>query len=201
MVRFVQWGRSFGVRSLQNSWKIFDLSNASYQLGQSPLHSPSVFNFFRPGYIPQDKALADRGAPAPELQIVNETTVGAYINYMTDVIRNGIKTPEPTKAEPLYTNYLLDVVADYSAELALINNTTFTDAEATRVAQSYTQRLNKLLCAGQLSAASAGDIQNALKSALIQKKVVATSVEKDKLDWVAAGILMTMASADYLVQK
>ncbi len=201
MVRFVQWGRSFGVRSLAGSWKMSDLSSASYGLGQSPLHSPSVFNFFRPGYIPPGTALADRGAPAPELQLVNETTVGGYINYMTDVIRNGIKTPEPTKPEPLYANYLLDIVANYSAELALINNTTFTDAEATRVAQSYTQRLNKLLCAGQLSTASAADIQNALKGALIQKKIVATSVEKDKLDWVAAGILMTVASADYLVQK
>jgi uncharacterized protein (DUF1800 family) len=201
MVRFVQWGRTFGFRSLQNSWKIFDLSGASDRLAQSPLHSPSVFNFFRPGYVPQDKALADRKATAPELQIVNETTVGGYINFMSDIVRNGMYAPEPSKAEPLYTNYVVDIVPDYNAEKALINNTSFADAEAARVAQSMTQRLNRLLCAGQLSAASVDVIQTALKGAIIQRKLIATSPDKDKLDWVAAGVLMTLASADYLVQK
>jgi uncharacterized protein (DUF1800 family) len=201
MLRFVQWGRSFGVSSLKNSWKIFDLSNSSYDLGQSPLHSPSVFNFFRPGYVPSGTVLAERGAPAPEMQLVNETTVGGYINFMFDTIRNGRKAPEPSQSEPLYTNYIYDIVPNYAKELTLINNTGFTDAEASRVAQSYTARLNTLLCAGQLSNASASEIQNALKAALIQKKIVVSSTEKDKLDWVAAGLLMTMSSADYLVQK
>jgi uncharacterized protein (DUF1800 family) len=201
MVRFVQWGRTFGLRSLQNSWKIFDLSGASDELAQSPFHSPSVFNFFRPGYVPPDKALADRGATAPELQIVNETTVGGYINFMSGIIRDGMNAPEPTMAEPLYRNYIRDIVPNYSAELALINNTSFSDAEATRVAQSMTQRLNKLLCAGQLSTASASVMQTALKGAIIQKKIIATSPAKDRFDLVAAGVLMTLASSDYLVQK
>jgi uncharacterized protein (DUF1800 family) len=201
MVRFVQWGRSFGLRSVQNSWKLFEMSSTSDRLGQSPLRSPSVFNFFRPGYVPQDKALADRKATAPELQIVNETTVGGYINFMNGIIRDGMYAPEPSQSEPLYRNYLLDIVPDHSAELALINNTSFVDAEAARVAQSMMQRLNKLLCAGQLSAASADIIQTALKGAIIQRKLIATSPEKDRLDLVAAGVLMTLSSADYLVQK
>jgi hypothetical protein len=57
------------------------------------------------------------------------------------------------------------------------------------------------LCAGQFSAATTGLIQNALKAAIIQKKIIATSAEKDRRDLIAAGVLMTMASADYLVQK
>jgi uncharacterized protein (DUF1800 family) len=201
MLRFVQWGRSFGVRSLQNSWKLFEQSNSSNSLGQSPLRSPSVFNFFRPGYVPPGTALAQRGAVAPEFQLVNETTVGGYLNFMSNTIRSGIKAPEPTLAEPLYRNYITDIVANYAPELALLNNTGFTEAEATRVAQAYTQRLNLLLCAGQMGAASQSEIQNALKNAVIQRKIVADSAESLRLDWVAAGILMTMASPDYLVQK
>jgi uncharacterized protein (DUF1800 family) len=201
MVRFVQWGRSFGVRSLGGTWKIFDLSNAANQLGQSPMHSPSVFNFFRPGYVPPGTKLAELGATAPEFQIVNETSVGGYINFMTNTIREGLYAPEPTQSEPLYTNYKLDIVPNYDTELALINNTTVSDTEAARVAQSYTQRLNRLLCAGQLSAASADTIQTTLKNGLLEKKITSSSAVGNKRAWVHAGILMTMVSADYLVQK
>ena len=66
MLRFIQWARTFSVTSAAGSWKIFDLSNAGEQLGQSPLRAPSVFNFFRPGYVPPGTALATADATAPE---------------------------------------------------------------------------------------------------------------------------------------
>ena len=48
-------------------------------LGQSPLRSPSVFNFFRPGYVPPNTAIATAGKQAPEFQLHNESsTVGLY---------------------------------------------------------------------------------------------------------------------------
>src|SRR5256885_4645998 len=50
MVRFVQWGRTFGLRSARGTWKIDNLSDPATRLVQSPLRSGSVFNFFRPGY-------------------------------------------------------------------------------------------------------------------------------------------------------
>jgi uncharacterized protein (DUF1800 family) len=201
MVRFVQWGRTFNLKSLQNSWKIYDQSSTSYGLAQSPLHSPSVFNFFRPGYVPPGTGLA----VAPEFQIVNETTVGGYINFMTDIMRNGMKVPQPDKIDTNYVTPVLDIVPDYNAELALINNTVSSDAEATRVGGALADRLNLILCAGQLSAASLVVVKNALKLAMLQgqpaNRITAASLEKIKLDLVAAGVLMIMASSDYLVQK
>ena len=201
MVRFVQWGRTFNLKSLQNSWKIYDQSSTSYGLAQSPLHSPSVFNFFRPGYVPPGTGLA----VAPEFQIVNETTVGGYINFMTDIMRNGMKVPQPDKIDTNYVTPVLDIVPDYSAELALINNTVSSDAEATRVSGALADRLNLVLCAGQLSADSLAVVKNALKLAMLQgqaaSRITAASLEKIKLDLVVAGVLMIMASSDYLVQK
>lgn len=201
MVRFVQWGRTFNLKSLQNSWKIYDQSSTSYGLAQSPLHSPSVFNFFRPGYVPPGTGLA----VAPEFQIVNETTVGGYINFMTDIMRNGMKVPQPDKIDTNYVTPVLDIVPDYSAELALINNTVSSDAEATRVSGALADRLNLVLCAGQLSADSLAVVKNALKLAMLQgqvaNRITAASLEKIKLDLVVAGVLMIMASSDYLVQK
>jgi uncharacterized protein (DUF1800 family) len=202
MVRFVQWGRTFNLKSLQNSWKIYDQSSSSYGLAQSPLRSPSVFNFFRPGYVPPGTGLA----LGPEFQIVNETTVGGYINFMTNIMRNGMEVSQPDK---INTNYVpptvRDIVPDYSAELALINNTTSSDAEATRVGNALADRLNLILCAGQLSAASLAVVKNALKLAMLQgqpaNRITSASLEKVKLDLVVAGVLMIMASSDYLVQK
>ncbi|MFT3857462.1 MAG: DUF1800 family protein [Aquabacterium sp.] len=68
------------------------LSNTSdpgTSIGQAPFMSPSVFNFFRPGYVPQ----RDEGQPAlvaPEMQLVNEATVVGYFNVVQDMLVNGI---------------------------------------------------------------------------------------------------------------
>jgi uncharacterized protein (DUF1800 family) len=206
MIRLVQWARSFGAVSKAGSWKINDLSDVSYSLGQSPLHSPSVFNFFRPGYVPPGTALAANQATAPEFQIVNETTVGSYVNFMQPVIRDGVSTPSPA-TDDLYKDYVrTDIQGDYSSLLALIDNNTSTDAEAQRVAQALVTRLKLLLTSGQLSSTSVTDITAALKSAMLQsnKKITnanTTAMDTLRRDLVASAILMIMASPDYLVQK
>lgn len=187
MLRFVQWGRTFGLNSNKGSWKIGDLSDPGSRLGQSPLRSPSVFNFFRPGYIPPSTALAAAGAVAPEFQLVNESSVGGYLNYMQGVIRNGIyvNAPElPNNASTSNNGY--DIKASYTNELAIV-----TDADA------LVARINLLMCAGQLSAATVKLIADALKAT----PVTNASTDSVKLDRVAAAVFLVMASAEYLVQK
>jgi uncharacterized protein (DUF1800 family) len=136
MLRLVQWGRSFGATSAAGTWKIGDLSNAGTQLGQSPLRAPTVFNFFRPGYIPSATALT-LGAVAPEFQLVNESSVGGYLNFLQSVISNGINSG--------------DIKASYSNELALAGD-----------AAALLARLNLLLCGGQLTGGSQALILAAL---------------------------------------
>ena len=61
--RLLQWGRSFGVTSATEAWNIGDTSNPATRLGQSPLRSGSVFNFFRPATCrraPRSAAAASR---------------------------------------------------------------------------------------------------------------------------------------------
>jgi uncharacterized protein (DUF1800 family) len=89
MVRLTQIARTFNVSSTNGKWEIYDLSNADTGLGQAPLRSPSVFNFFRPGYIPPNTALAEQALLAPEFQLHNETSTAGYINFVTSFIRNG----------------------------------------------------------------------------------------------------------------
>jgi uncharacterized protein (DUF1800 family) len=186
MLRFVQWGRSFNATSAADSWKIFDLSNPATQLGQSPLRAPSVFNFFRPGFVPPSTALAASKTPAPEFQLVNESSVGGYLNYMQNVIRNGINISAPTLPQTANGNAVLDVAANYAPELALVGDSV-----------ALVARLNLILCAGQLSGAT----QKTIFDALNATPITATSTANQKLDRVSAAVLLVMASPEYLIQK
>ena len=171
MLRLAQWARTFNVSSTSDAWKIGDLSNPATELGQSPLRAPSVFNFFRPGYVPPSTALS-AGTVAPEFQIVTESSVGGYLNFMTGVIANGLSSG--------------DISAAYTAELALV-----TDASA------LVQRINLLMAAGQLSATTQTLIINALNAT----PVTVASTAAVKRNRIAAAVLMVMASAEYLIQK
>lgn len=63
--------------------------DAASALGQAPLRSPSVFNFFRPGYTPPQSVTASKGLVAPEMQITSETSVLGYANFMASALRDG----------------------------------------------------------------------------------------------------------------
>ena len=95
IVRFVQWARTAEVASSNGAYEIHDLSAPETMLGQSPLQSPSVFNFFRPGYVPPNTAIATAEKQAPEFQLLNESSTAGYINFMQSVTRKGIKDVKP----------------------------------------------------------------------------------------------------------
>jgi uncharacterized protein (DUF1800 family) len=90
VLRLVQLARSFGAGSASERWAIGDTSDAATRLGQSPLRSPSVFNFFRPGYVPPVGELGARRITAPEFQLCNESAVAGYLNYLQTWIFNGV---------------------------------------------------------------------------------------------------------------
>jgi len=190
MVRLVQWGRTFGATSVYGSWKIGDLSNPATQLGQSPLRSPSVFNFFRPGYVPPATHMAASGAVAPEFQIVTESSVAGYINYLQGVVRNGIYVNDPDLPNNVSNSKNpkngFDIKASYTAELAVASD-----------AKALVARLNLLLCAGQLPAT----LQARMVAALNATPLTATSPPEKRLDRVSAAVLLAMAAPQYLVQK
>jgi uncharacterized protein (DUF1800 family) len=172
IVRFVQWARTFNVTSATDSWTIGDLSDVATRLGQSPLRSGSVFNFFRPGYVPPNTALATQGLVAPEFQLTNESTVAGYLNFMLGCVRGGLNSSNGGLTAPAYI-----------AEVALASNPA-----------ALVNRLNLLLCAGQLSATSQAAITTAINS------ISATSAT-GPITRVQAAILLTMACPEYLVQK
>ena len=136
MLRFSGWARAWNAQSASNAWSIGNTSDPSTKLGQSPLRSPSVFNFFRPGYVPPNSAIAAAGLVAPEFQIANESSVVGAVNYLQRAMSGaGVG----------------DLLADYTPLLAIADDSAALAAE-----------INLVLAAGQLSAATLTTISTAV---------------------------------------
>ena len=173
MLRFVQLGRTFGMKSTSRDWILRNMSDPSEGLGQSPLRSPSVFNFFRPTYFPTNSQAADNNLLAPEFQLVNETSVAGYINF----IERAVET----------RGYLFnDVELDYSDEVGIADDST-----------ALIDRLDLLLTGNQLST----PVRDAMKTAIDSVAISTGSEQEDRLRRVHIGVFLTMASTDYLIQK
>ena len=135
ILRFTGWARAFSVTSPSGLWAVGDTSDAAKGLAQSPLRSPSVFNFFRPGYVPPDTELDDDALAAPEFQIANESSVVGCVNYLQRAVQGSIA----------------DLTPDYTALLALADD-----------ANALLAELNLVLAANQLSAATVSTLAAAV---------------------------------------
>lgn len=171
-VRFVQWAKTFNLKKpASGKYDLFDTSQQSNSLGQMVFRSPSVFNFFRPGYVPAGTAIADNKLVAPEFQIVNEISTIGYVNYMHNVVTN--------KSNP-------NLEPDYTSEAAIANDST-----------ALVNRIDLLLSGGQLSQANKDRIKQAVDSITLP----ATNDADARFNRVASAILLTMAAPQYLIQK
>jgi uncharacterized protein (DUF1800 family) len=171
-VRFVQWARTFNLKKpVSGKYDLYDTSQQSNSLGQMVFRSPSVFNFFRPGYVPAGTAIAANKLVAPEFQIVNEISTIGYANFMHNVVTN--------KNNP-------NLEPDYTAEAAIANDSTI-----------LVDRIDLLLTGGQMSQANKDRIKRAVDSITLP----ATNDADARFNRVAAAIILTMVSPQYLIQK
>jgi uncharacterized protein (DUF1800 family) len=82
VLRYTTFARNFGGTFNGEIWRIGSLSDPATALGHSPLRSPSVFNFYRPGYVPPNTGIARATLVAPEFQISTDTSLPGYVNFM-----------------------------------------------------------------------------------------------------------------------
>ena len=140
VLRLAHWGRCFGATSTSGNWTIRNLQSASTSLGQQPWRSPSVFNFYRLGYVPPNTAIASASLVAPEFQLIGETSVAGYTNFMQVTIQSGVGVGA-------------DVKANYTPEIALAGN-----------ADALLDRVNRCLLAGSMSSTLRNDIRTAVNA-------------------------------------
>lgn len=186
VLRLANWMRAFKAEAPEGRFRgIGNTDDPASRLGQTPLRSGSVFNFYRPGYTPPNTAIAEAGLVAPELQIAHEVSVAGYLNYLRGWV-------------PISTSTSRYVQQNYDAELALV------DTPAALV-----DRVDLLLAAGQLSPAARAQIVAAVESRSIPaprrdsggKVTNQTAIDNARRDRVYIAVFLTMASPDYLVLR
>jgi uncharacterized protein (DUF1800 family) len=176
VLRMTHMLRAFNSTSTSGKWQIRSTS-ANTSLGQSPLNASSVFNFWRPGYVPPaTTALGGRGLAAPEFQIVNEVTNAGYVNTISQVVNSGLGVSN-------------DVRLSTSNEILLAEKP-----------DQLADRLNRLLLSGQMSAGLRKRVIDSVSSYAVSS-TDANQAAQARTNRVKAALLIVMTSPEYLVQK
>jgi uncharacterized protein (DUF1800 family) len=191
VLRLSAYLRAFPHTSVSGNWKVGNTDSASTSLGQTPLRAPSVFNFYRPGYVAPGSQSAAAGLVAPELQLMNETSVAGWVNYMRDNLPNGIGQRAPSVNGVTQPR---DLQRNWADELAL----TTTPAALTAL---VTDRLTN----GQANDALRLEISTAVGRISIPVLNTAgtnqAAIDSAKRNRLWAALLLTMASPEFLNQK
>ncbi len=176
VLRFTHWARAFEINNADaRNERILRDTSSSEALGQHPYRSPSVFNFYRPGYIAPGTATGDAQLTAPELQIANATAVMGYPN-MISVYALGLS---PQVDESITAAY----VANYAAEAALAD-----DPDA------LIDRLDRLLTHGTLQTDTRARITDALN-------VIPPGTEESRQVRARLASIMVLTSPEYIVLR
>jgi uncharacterized protein (DUF1800 family) len=178
VLRITQWLRAFDARSQTGEFRnnVYT-SDPAEQIGMTPMFSPSVFNFYRPGYVPPNTSLSERNLTSPELQITNETSVAGYMNGVLGYVMHGFGQHFDTKVS-------------YPAELAIAH-----DPDA------LLDRLDLLLAGGRMSATTRSIIRQALVVIPLSATATATEQQAARRERVLSAVYLMLASPDAMVQK
>ena len=71
--------------------RAIDFADMTSAVGQHPYRSPSVFNYYRPDYMPRG-LIADHGLHSPEAQLLSPPTLIEYLNGMAGLVHIGLST-------------------------------------------------------------------------------------------------------------
>lgn len=184
VLRFTIAARAFDVRSTAGSrWRVYRLDNDREGLGQQPWMSPSVFNFYRPGYVPPQTEFGNRGFVAPEMQIVNETSTIGWVNFMADFL-----TRQP------------NVALDYDDLTGIVS-----DSQNLSAAQvdALIDELEMRLCPAGLSAPTRDVIVQALQDSAPSNYSSGNNNVRNQTDEqrVVGAALLILASTDFIWER
>lgn len=176
MLRYTEWARAFTAQSRTGSWGIGSTEDPIWGLGQMTLRSPTVFNWFAPGYVPPGTSIEQANLVAPEMQMTNVSTVVGYLNSMQSAIGSNAKSGS-------------DIFSNYGAEIALAS-----DPDA------LLDRLNLLLMAGEMDGNLRTEILGAVNAIDIPTGGDQNAINAALTARVQTAIYLTMASPAFCAQ-
>ncbi len=191
VLKLAAYLRAFPHSSDTGNWRVGNTDNPATSLGQTPLRSPSVFNFYRPGYVAPGTASAGRSLGAPEMQIAHETSAAAWVNFMRDNVASGVGANNGTVGGVVLNRR--DIRPDFSAELALAG-------DAPALVERVAGRL--IYTAGtELKAEIATAVGSIAIPALNTAGSNQAAIDTAKRNRVNAAILLVLASPEFQVQQ
>jgi uncharacterized protein (DUF1800 family) len=175
MIRYTEWARAFTAQSRTGSYFNGSTEDPIWGLGQMALRSPTVFNWFAPGYVPPGTSIAAAGLVAPEMQMTNVSTVVGYLNYVQDAIGSSSANGP-------------DIFSNYGEELSLAANP-----------DALMDRINLLLMAGEMDSNLRSQILGAV-SAISVPAGNQSAINAALTARVQTAIYLTMASPAFAAQ-
>jgi uncharacterized protein (DUF1800 family) len=155
-------------------------------LWQTPLGSPTVFNFYFPGYAPPNSTLSAQSLVAPEIQIVTQSSSADTWWFFKDLLQNGGLTDCCSDAQR--NTYYLKL--DYSQWLPLVANPA-----------SVADRLNTLFMAGQMSTELKNAIVAGMNARYQENSETSGMIRGRDQIKLAEAISFMLMSPEYVVQK
>ena len=172
IVRFTHWARAFGVDETgTEDVRIIQNTSAPSRLSQQAYRSPSVFNFYRPGFVSPGSESAAAGLVAPELQITTASSVTGYANFIEEFITREISD--------------VNFTPDYTEEILLANDPA-----------ALVDHLDTILTYGTLRPATRSRIINAVEAVTSGNG----PFTRDEVR-VQTAVLFFMTSSDYIIAK
>ena len=180
ILRFTNWARAFDVSGVDanNERSLSDTRSSENSLGQQAFRAPSVFNFYRPGYIAPGTNAGAQNITVPEFQVVNESSSVGYLNFMTDF----------TFDRSSQVNRDIDTYSpNYSEELALVDDP-----------QALVDHLDDLLTGGRMSDVEKVDIVDIVSTVEIRTNSPENTAA-DQEDVVQTAVTLVINSPSYAV--
>ena len=185
VLRLSAFLRAYPHTSDSGQWRVGNTDNPATSLAQSPLRAPSVFNFYRPGYVAPLSNSAARGMVAPELQILDETSAAGWINAMRDNLSRGVGSTGAALNRR-------DLQRNWAAEMALA------DKPGALVA-----KVTETLLAGQATPALNSEITAAVSAIVVPAFNGSNQAAIDTAlrNRVFSTLLLTLATPDFIVHR
>ena len=187
VLRLTAYLRAFGAKSDSGRVYMGQTDDVTTQLAQTPWRSPSVFNFYRPGYVPPGGEAAALGLTLPEMQLTSEGSTAGYVNFMLGVVDRdvGLKGADGKAARP-------DLQVDHGALITLVEQP-----------EALLAAVQTRLLPASPSASLRTDVLAAINSVAIPKPKNnnAGAIENAKRHRVLTAIALTLVSPEFIVQK
>jgi len=177
LLRYTEWARAVSAQSRNGGYWLGSTEDMIYGLGEMPLRSPTVFNWFAPNYVPPNTSIGTAGLVGPEFQMTNVSSVVGYLNYMQDAIGADAQNGP-------------DVFSSYGPELGLANSPT-----------DLVDRMNLLLMAGQMNSTLESEIVGAVGAISVPTGGDQNAINAALATRVQTAAYLTLASPDFTAQQ